>query len=727
MRRLFGTIGLTYLTVLAVAFYFYAVWLLIAVSAAGAVTVGAGIFLKHRQYKYAWTVIVAGGSALLAIAAIFLYKNYFYQPTVDYYSEKEISFEGYVCDEIQFGNKFLSVPIKTETVDGEPRQLKFDITIYSDTEAAEFDNVRGTLTLHRESRKNEISHGRWFYAAQDKTLSLESTGSKHFTPYQYAVAVRKEIKKTLDGLLPRRSAALCKAVLLGDKYALTKETRHDITRTGTSFLIVVSGMHLSVICGFFVFFFKKLRLRTVPMCLAVAVLIIGFTALTGFSRSVMRAGVMMLITYGSMLIRRKSDSLNSLGAAGLVLTVTNPFAAGDLGLIMSFTVTLGIILWAKKIDACLIFFFHIRSIKWRWLRRIPLFFTNLIAVSLAASLWMIPVTTLFFQRVSPLVMLISVFVEPIVFVLLIATLLTVILSFIPFAAVLTKLLGWGVNLLCALFLNIISAFAALPFSSVNVHHLFFYLWLGFTVLLVIAGYALRSKVRCTGKLILCSAAALILGWSVHALLGAQTSELMIRQSYRGVTIALCRNNRLNLLACGGNGTYNSDLLDALYSYGDRVNNLVLPNRINYSAYYSMIDAHFSIDTLYVNEKYRDEIGVSDGTDIANNSAFTLELDGSSRLTVLNIDDIVYQYLTVGDYSVLFVPHYGDIEKLPEKYRTADFVIMDFVSTHAELLSCTDLIYTGQQNSRWEKNYNSLLGICNNLTALKNETYILKLK
>ncbi len=139
------------------------------------------------------------------------------------------------------------VPIRTETVDGVPQKLNINLTLYSGTEVSEFDKVRGKLTLQKENRKNEISRGCWFTASQDAVFELEPTGEKHFTLYQYAVSARKYIKTTLDSLLPRKSAALCKAILLGDHYALTKETKHDITRTGTSFLIVVSGMHLSVL------------------------------------------------------------------------------------------------------------------------------------------------------------------------------------------------------------------------------------------------------------------------------------------------------------------------------------------------------------------------------------------------------------------------------------------------------------------------------------------------
>ena len=98
-----------------------------------------------------------------------------------------------------------------------------------------------------------------------------------------------------------------------------------------------------------------------------------------------------------------------------------------------------------------------------------------------------------------------------------------------------------------------------------------------------------------------------------------------------------------------------------------------------------------------------------------------------QLSVMDFENVVYQYLTAGEQSVLFVSHGADIENLPSEYRTADVIIMDFVCDHAELLQCDELIYTGQQNKRWEKNHDSLFEICNQLTPLKNETYLLNLQ
>ena len=64
----------------------------------------------------------------------------------------------------------------------------------------------------------------------------------------------------------------------------------------------------------------------------------------------MRAGLMMLVMLLGTLISRQSDSLNSLGAALVILCFINPYCVMSLGLRLSFLSTLGIIVGYGNID-----------------------------------------------------------------------------------------------------------------------------------------------------------------------------------------------------------------------------------------------------------------------------------------------------------------------------------------------------------------------------------------
>ena len=725
MKRLFGTIGSTYLAVLAVAFFLpkSAVFLL----AAGFVITGCGIVLAVKRFETGKTMLLAGISAALAVVSIFLYRNYIYQPVVDNFSDKEISFKGYICDEINIGSKIIVIPLQTEEINGEKAEVKINLTVYNDFEAEEFDCVEGRLFVSAHESENLISKGCFLSASQDNSFELRTTGEKHFSLYSIAVNVRMKCKSALTKLLNRDSGALCKAILLGDKYGLRKTYKHDFQRTGTSFLIVVSGMHLSVLCGLINILLKRTKISRLPRLIIFLVVVIGFSAVTGFTRSVMRAGIMVILAYCGDVVHRKVDSINSLGIAALILALPNPFVVGDLGVLMSFSTTLGIVLWAPKIIGFLTRVLHICSVKLKPLRWILNFIVNLIAVSVSAALWVMPILTLFIGRIPLLVVPVSIITSLIASLILILSVIMLALYFIPFISVLAKPIALLLNVLCGAHLNINSFVASIPFSSVKTEKLYYFIWLGVTCALVAVGYLIHAKKKYVVASILISAFVLGTGWSVQVLTDTHPTEIYLKQTYRGLTAGVSKDGSLSILCCGGNGRYNDDVIDDLYAYNSVIDNAVIPNRVNYSSYLTMLEEHFDLKNTIVNQKYADEISEDADFELSENSRISFVLNSGTVDEVMNIDGIVYQYLTIESRTLLFVPHYGDIEKLPVKYRTADYIIMDYVSYHAELLSCHTLIYTGQQNKRYDKNAELLGEISDKLILLKNKTYIFKIQ
>lgn len=150
----------------------------------------------------------------------------------------------------------------------------------------------------------------------------------------------------------------------------------------------------------------------------------SFMAVTGFAPSVVRAGVMLAVVYSGKMFMRKGDSLNSLGIAALILTVPNPTAVADVGMLLSFTATLGIILWARKISVYIMGKFA----KLKRLKKPVEFTVNLFAVSVSAAVWTMPISVLMFGKVSVFSILLSVILSPAVSVLVACALLAVIFT-----------------------------------------------------------------------------------------------------------------------------------------------------------------------------------------------------------------------------------------------------------------------------------------------------------
>ena len=152
----------------------------------------------------------------------------------------------------------------------------------------------------------------------------------------------------IRGRLPLRLSSVAAAMSVGDKRTLSQDTVEAYRAAGLSHMLVVSGLHLSVLSAA-VFTFSKALLRKKRLaavaCLGVIFL---FMAFTGFTPSILRSGIACLMLYVAMLAYQRADVYTSLGLAALLLCLQNPYAAGDAGLQLSFAATFGAVLGGEQ-------------------------------------------------------------------------------------------------------------------------------------------------------------------------------------------------------------------------------------------------------------------------------------------------------------------------------------------------------------------------------------------
>lgn len=201
--------------------------------------------------------------------------------------------------------------------------------------------------------------------------------------------------RVLERILPLDAAYLTEAMLLGDGSNIGSAVKDGFRQGGGSHLLVVSGLHLSVLVstlsGLLFFLGRKSKLRTLLLMAGV----LAFMAVTGFRYSVLRAGIMSLLFLAAEALGREQDSLDSLAAAALVICLINPYAAGDIGFLLSFSATLGILMFYPPLRASL----HSRLGKLGENRALG-FFTDQVCVSLCACVYTVPLSMYLFGSFS---------------------------------------------------------------------------------------------------------------------------------------------------------------------------------------------------------------------------------------------------------------------------------------------------------------------------------------
>jgi len=135
------------------------------------------------------------------------------------------------------------------------------------------------------------------------------------------------------------SGGFASAVLLGNKEYLSDTIERDFTRIGITHLLVVSGTHFSIIIAMLESAFKKTKVKRKHRAMINMAVILFMMGVTGFSASVVRAGVMHLLAQFSILLFKRANIINSFAIAGTILVLLNPYATLDCGLQLSFLAT----------------------------------------------------------------------------------------------------------------------------------------------------------------------------------------------------------------------------------------------------------------------------------------------------------------------------------------------------------------------------------------------------
>ncbi|HQV37977.1 MAG: ComEC family competence protein [Flavobacteriales bacterium] len=182
--------------------------------------------------------------------------------------------------------------------------------------------------------------------------------------------------------LPDRERALVKAILLGMRDELEPEQNQAFVRSGTIHVLAVSGTHVGIIyiavLWGLLFLGKDQRGRLIRGCAALVALWL-YAGITGFSPSVLRATVMFSLFTLAEMSRARSESLNSLACAAIVLLLWDPSMLLQLGFQLSFLAVLGIAVFYRPIH-----------LVWAPPNAVASFFWSLIVVSLSAQAFTIP-------------------------------------------------------------------------------------------------------------------------------------------------------------------------------------------------------------------------------------------------------------------------------------------------------------------------------------------------
>ena len=238
--------------------------------------------------------------------------------------------------------------LRVETVDREAASLRVECA--SLPTCSPGDRVKGRFALETPddtSRLNALADGIALNAAYEKGFALlgQSTSFRART-----ARFQKRLSAALRQGMASGPAGVLAAMVTGDRTHLSKKLRTAYRGAGLSHVLVVSGMHVSILCGDVLgrlLLNRKKRLRGYTgrrvRALFSAVLALLLVGVTGFTPSVLRAAGAVWLSALGVWVYGPPDALTSLGVAGVLMTASNSYAVCDVGFQLSFAAVLWLV------------------------------------------------------------------------------------------------------------------------------------------------------------------------------------------------------------------------------------------------------------------------------------------------------------------------------------------------------------------------------------------------
>lgn len=253
----------------------------------------------------------------------------------------------------------------TETV-----STAYGTTLTVDTSSIEGSRYHTRLLVHCEQAREDLLPGTTvscrgvLYGIADRE---SDSFSSYYTARGYAAGMREAsviqtdstVRLSLSACCATLRSQLCARVtvatdthtggllatlLLGEREGMSGQLQQDFTRLGISHLLALSGMHFSILTAALDRLLRMLRVRRRARVATTVLFSFGFMALTGFSASVCRAGVMLILSSLFFLLFGDRDSVTSLFLAVFLILLLQPASVYDLGLWLSALSTLGVLM-----------------------------------------------------------------------------------------------------------------------------------------------------------------------------------------------------------------------------------------------------------------------------------------------------------------------------------------------------------------------------------------------
>ncbi len=327
-----------------------------------------------------------------------------------------------------------------------------------------------------------------FSIAEKPNITVLSHGQGN-PLYAFLYSLRSSLESQTNRLFPEPSSSLLNGLLLGLRKSIPADITANLSNTGLTHIIAISGFNITVIISFLAGFLLRKTRRSVRFFSAGLVIIL-FTLLVGASASVVRAAIMGILGLLALSLGRKSESLTLLLLALFGMVLYHPVSLIlDLGFQLSFLATLGLIIVSPHLE--------------KWTKRVPSFWMlkETLLTTLSAQIMVLPLLLVQFEKFSLIAPLSNILVLPVISLIMMLGFVALLISFVPFLFLLAKVIGFLAWICITYIILVVNSLGVVPFASITTPQwsLMISLLLYLAIILLFTYLSLRGQKSPAGK------------------------------------------------------------------------------------------------------------------------------------------------------------------------------------------------------------------------------------
>jgi len=310
------------------------------------------LFLIFRKRDKIKDYLKLSVFAVLSLVCLIVYNHITVIPAQSYKGKTAQINATILSSEISSNqNKYYTARIDKINTKPAPKNFTIRLFCLESDDLDDYDKISAEVSFFED----DLSSLDFFYLSNNILASAKTTGdirleNKGFSLLREICKIRDKMVFNIRANLSDDSGSIICGILFGKRDYIPDEVTMLFSNAGISHLLAISGLHLSIIVLLINLLLGVFRINKIVRSILTAIITAILMIMVGFTPSIMRSSIMIAFLLIAENIRLDYDAPTALSFSAVIICLINPYSITNIGFLLSFCATIGILVSNKILD-----------------------------------------------------------------------------------------------------------------------------------------------------------------------------------------------------------------------------------------------------------------------------------------------------------------------------------------------------------------------------------------